>query len=222
MILGESFILLTSFLFLKELEPVNLFPFNTVILSIAYLLVFCQSFDLFNLVSIKNNTSTSKMGVLILGISLYALLTVGGVVCSYILELTLVGAIWLQCVAFAPLLLSIVLSNISGTTTEGAIKQNDQRKQTLQQIQNIADELELITKCNSTSNQRIIQIENIKNQLKYITHSNNPKAKMIEIQLINTMMEMKNITTQTEEDVIKWNMAVEKCFNLIGLRKQQL
>ncbi len=221
MILGECFILFTSFLFLKQIEPTNLFALNVIILSLAYLLTFSLWFNLFNIVSLKSNSSTSQIGALTWGSTTYLMLSIGMIICSYLFEWELSIAIWAQCAALLPLLLSIVVGQVSRTTVSTALQQHEDRKLSLQQIADRISTLEIEIKCNSSDSQRILQIDNLKEQLRYITHSDNPKAKAIEANILNTIVDMTHIAHSTQQESDEWNAAVKKCFTLISLRKQQ-
>ena len=222
MVLGECFILFTSFLFLKDLVPTNIFALNTVILSFAYLTTYSLWFNLFNIASIKNQTSTSRIGSLVWGANTYLLLSLCLVICSFVFKWDLTTVIWSQSAALLLLLFFVVISNVSGTAVSDSMQKHEERKLSLQQIEDNLSTLEINIKCNPGMSQRIIQIDSIKGQLQYITHSNNPKAKEIELSILNTIIEMGTIPNSTIQDSKRWNMAVEKCFTLISLRNQQL
>ncbi len=222
MALGECFIIFTSFVFLASLEPTNLLTLNTIALSIAYLLTYALWFDLFNIVSLKDKDSTSQIGALIWGSTIYLLLSIGAIICSYIFKLELSLAIWAQCAAVLPLLFSVIFSLTSKTTVSNAMQQHDDRKLSLQQIADQLSSLEVSIKCNPKNSQRIPQIDNIKEQLRYITHSSNPKAKELEANILNTIIEMKHLADSTLQDSGEWSAAIDKCITLISLRKQQI
>ncbi len=221
MLLSEAFIIFTAFLFLKPLEPTNLFALSTVVLSFAFLLNYCLIFDLFDLVSMKSSSSTSQLGALMWGSKLYLIIALGAIVCSYSFEWELSVAIWAQCGALLPLILSIIFSMMSVNAVSSAEQQHTERKESLKEISDRLFTMELEIKCDPSKSGRTQQIDQIKEQIRYITYSSAPKAKEIERQILNTIIEMTHIPSSTPQDAGEWSTAVEKCFTLIALRKKQ-
>ncbi len=222
MLMGEVFICILSLLFLRDLEPTNLYVLNIIVLSVAYCLTFATTFDLFNDIDNRHTSRTAGLGVMWYGLLLYLLIGVGGVAASYIWSWDLTIALVVQFGALFILALFFALKYMTSQGVEEAEYNNNNRKRSLTCALESLNSLEADIKLDTQRAHRSQQIDSLKEQMRYITYSDREGAKDIDLKLANAFKELSMMRGTTHDDEVKWSGAVERCHTIIKLRKQQL
>ncbi len=222
MLFGEILVASLSFILLKDLGSAELLAVNMVVISSVYLLIYSMLFNLFGLVSARDESSTVGVGAMMYGAVLYSVVALGLVVCSY----TIIWDIWLYSILQAcdlfVLLIFVVISSLSIRNVTQNMNQVQGRKSSLNGIMAQLDNLYMDVKTTQSKSRRVQIVEQIKEQVRFITYSNSPEAMAIELQISNIINDMTFIPCASSDDDKQWGKAVNKCLALIELRKQKM
>ena len=220
-LLGEGLLCGALFLFMKDIEPTNLFILNTSVLSIVYLLIFFFCFDLGNTTTASRH-SFSGLGFTWYGISIYSFLILGGVVSSYVWLWSFSSTLLVHGISAFILLLFMIFGRITVSAVTESIEQVENRKESLQFVIKQLNMLEFEVQMNPIVSNYSPQIDSLREQIRYITHSNNIAAKDLDIKLAQTIKEMTFLSSNSKIDKERWIAAYDRCLTLIKLRKNQL
>lgn len=220
--LGEGIICAGFFLGLKGVEPENLFYLNLAAVSLSYILIFINAFNLTKQVS-KSEHSPAGLGALIKGLSFYVVAVVFAVICSYAFKWSLPLALVIHAILLFVLLLYVIFARVSVSNVTSAMEEIEERKSSLNIVKAQLDSLELEVKVGINSDKYSPMIDTIREDIRYITPSSSEAAQNLEERIAVEFRTMSMVARGTDEDSHRrWLAAANSVNALIKLRKQQI
>ncbi len=216
---GLGIIILSFFLFLRDLQEEKLFYLNLVAACLVYGVMFLRSADIFRTVD-KVGESGSGFGLKWYAVWTYVPLAVILIVLSIILEWSFRFCLVGHLVLLFLLLLQFFMGTLAKSNVKESMEKVEARKSGLREISSRLAQLEIA--CQTSGG--IVFLENVsdlKENIRFVTASDDVVARSLEdkiISMITLITSQIEHSSRSEEDI---KTEFEECIHLIELRKKQ-
>lgn len=215
---GLALIIAAFFLFLKDIQPENLFWLNLVASCAVYIIAFCTMFDVTGSVD-KVGRTASGFGLRWMSDGIYFLCSITLIVLSIVNSWPFNVCLIIHVALLLGYLFMVFVSTKLGSMTSSYEDREKERKSSLEKIKTALTGLEL--KCRMTSNEAYLPvIDKISEELRFISPGNSGAAQMIENQIIDVLA-LVDVQLASPDNEAKIKDNFDKCLSLIDMRKKQ-
>jgi hypothetical protein len=219
LIFGIALIVTGFFIFIPEEKRNHIFWLDLIVICLIYLINFANIFGLIG-IYFDFNKQIAGLGIRLVYIRFYSLFAIAIILICWIMKVSFIHQFFLQLLGLFFLSVAFFLSQLSSGKATSVATEQDALRKGKDDVLKAINSFEILFSVDSSKwIKEKTKIEFLKEDVRYLSPSNNPSAYELDTKILSTLNEAYDSAIKKNEGGTEIIALLNKCEELLKLRK---